>query len=374
MNSIDTAIQFVKNTVKEQLGLELVFREESSVNFFPQSMKVGDVYEINYNRDIELLLWLYNMVFYDKNISSLAITHYLLYYACMDKELYDKAALHLQDFEEILAGISYDDEINDILVNQLSFIMLHEIFHIIFKDRPDTKEQGFDFERRRQNEIKKGLAEMFKTITPEKLIGNPKVQSRIKALDNSLVPKCIRTRNASHIAKNLVLPEDYEKKVLGDDNRLLEELVCDRSAWQFIMGVCRSIDISKEEMFYVHLSLLVALTAVFVDNAFMSYYFPNKHHGLQYDDKAIVIRQNSFKRLDIDIPVEYTKEVSKRYQDITVFVEGVFQNTINSFMYYTKELNGIYEGEGYKRKPDNEKRKLLENKMEKVIDPIWNIK
>ncbi len=78
MNSIDTAIQFVKNTVKEQLGLELVFREKSSVNFFPQNMKVGDVYEINYNRDIELLLWLYNMVFYDKNISSLAITHYLL--------------------------------------------------------------------------------------------------------------------------------------------------------------------------------------------------------------------------------------------------------------------------------------------------------
>ena len=44
MNKIDAAIQFVKKPVKEQLGLDLVFREKSSVDFFPHIMKVGAVY------------------------------------------------------------------------------------------------------------------------------------------------------------------------------------------------------------------------------------------------------------------------------------------------------------------------------------------
>ena len=110
MNKIDAAIQFVKKPVKEQLGLDLVFREKSSVDFFPHIMKVGAVYEINYNRDMEVLLWLYNMAFYNKTVSSFVITHYLLYYACLDKELYDKAALHLQAFEEELVGVRSDEE------------------------------------------------------------------------------------------------------------------------------------------------------------------------------------------------------------------------------------------------------------------------
>jgi hypothetical protein len=367
MNKIDTAIQLVKNTVKEQLDLDLVFREESSVEFFPQFMKVGNVYEIKYNRDMEVLLWLYNMVFYNKTDSCLAITHYLLYYACLDKELYDKAALHLQAFEEELVGVRSDEGINNHLTNQLSFIMLHEIYHVLFRYRPSAKEQGLDFERQRQFGIKNELAEMFKSITPEELIVHPKVQPRVKALFTYFMPKKIKAEIISQITKNMVSPEDYDTKVLGKDSGLLEELACDRSAWQFIMGLCRSIGTSKEEMFDLHCSLFVALTATFVDNAFLSYYFPEKHHRLQYDAKTIIIRQNSFKRLDIDIPVEYTKEVSNRYKDVSEYVERVYQETVNSFINYAKDLGGIYENGNDDREIDNDKRDELEDKMHKII-------
>ena len=370
MNKIDTAIQFVKKTVKEQLDLDLVFREESSVDFFPQFMKVGNVYEINYNRDMEVLLWLYNMVFYNKTVSSLAITHYLLYYACLDKELYNKAALHLQAFEGELAGVRSDEEINDLLTNQLSFIMLHEIYHVLFHYRPSTKEQGLDFERQRQTEIKNDLADMFRTISPEELIVHPKVQPRIKALFTSFMPKKIKEEIISQLTKNMVSPEDYETKVLGDDSGLLEELACDRSAWQFIMAICRSIDMSKEEMFDLHCSLFVALTAAFVDNAFLSFYFPEKRQRYQYDAKTIIIRQNSFKRLDIDIPVEYTKEVSNRYKDVAEYVERVYQETADSFIDYAKDLGGIYENGNDEREPDYERRDELIGKMRKIVNSV----
>ena len=367
MNIINTAIQFVKKPVKEQLDLDLVFREKSSVNFFPHVMKAGEIFEINYNRDMEALLWLYNMAFYNKNVSSLAITHYLLYYACLDKELYDRAALHLQALEGGLTGVRSDEEISDHLTNQLSFIMLHEIYHVLFRYRPNTKEQGLDFERQRQTGLKNELAEMFKNITPEELIVHSKVQPRVKVQFTYFMPKKIKSEIISQITKNMVSPEDYDTKVLGMDSGLLEELVCDRSAWQFIMAICRSIGISKEEMFDLHCSLFIALTATFVDNAFLSYYFPEKHQRLQYDAKTIIIRQNSFKRLDIDIPVEYTKEVSNRYKDVAEYVERVYQETANSFIDYANDLGGIYKNGNDDREIDNDKRNELEDKMHKII-------
>ena len=363
MNNIETAIQFVKRQLKEQLGIDISFREGYGVDYFPHFLKGMD--EIQYNKKIEMFLWLYNMVFRKNGLSSLAIIHYLLFYACLNSEKYDKANKHFQALEKELTKVKPDGEMADNLVNQISFIMLHEIYHVIFYDKPDIKDKIFLFERRRQIEIKEELEEMLKTISPKEIFAMPKMQPRINALFTSFYPKSMKNKLIDIIIEGLIKPEDYETKVLGDDQSLLEELACDRSAWLFLMERYKSVGTPKEKMIDLHCSLLVALTAMLVNENFHSHYFPNKHDRLQYDAKTVIIRQNSFKRLDQYIPIGY-KEVSKEYLYVTEQVERIYQETAMSLIKYQDDIGEIYEEYYQIEQPKNEKRDELETKMNTI--------
>lgn len=366
MNNIETAIQFVKRPLKEQLGLDVTFTEGYGVDFFPQFIK--GMNEILYDKKLETLLWLYNMVFHGKGLTSKTITHYQLFYACLNSEKYDQAEKHLLAFEEDVKKLQPDEEVNDEIINQLAFIMLHELYHVIFYSKPVVKEKALVSERQRQTEIKEELEQMLKTITPEEIFAMPQVQPRIKALFTSFVPKSMKKKIVEYIIDGLVKPEDYDAKVLGDDSSLLEEMACDRSAWQYIMEICKSADVSKEDLADVHCSLLISLTAMFVNEAFLAHYFPEKHADSHYDAKTIIIRQNAFKRLDQYVPIEY-KNVSGDYLHVAEQVEQVYKESIQSFVRYKDDIGKIYLG-NEDNQPKNERWTEYNDRMSKIVQSI----
>ena len=366
MNNIETAIQFVKRPLKEQLGLDVTFREGYGVDFFPQFIK--GMNEIWYDKKLETLLWLYNMVFHGKGLTSKTITHYQLFYACLNSEKYDQAEKHLLAFEEDVKKVQPDGETNDEIINQLTFILFHELYHVIFYSKPDVKEKALASERQRQTEIKEELEQMLKTITPEEIFAMPKVQPRIKALFTSFVTKSMKKKIVGYIIDGLVKPEDYDAKVLGDDSSLLEEMACDRNAWQYIMEICKSTEASKEDLADIHCSLLIALTAMFVNEAFHAHYFPEKHANFSYDAKTVIIRQNSFKRLDQYIPIEY-KDVSGEYLHVTEQVEKVYRESVESFVRYKGDIGEIYGG-SEDNQPKTESWTEYNDRMHKIVQSI----
>lgn len=219
--------------VKNEYDIDIRLKETPMGKIFPE-VRVEEQ-KVYFNPQLLSLVILYNLSLRYREVSYEPVVLYTLYNIYMFKDEYTHARKILHDLDTTLRKVEETakdrdkQQVEDATNLQISFILLHETYHILLNQFPKEKEQ---FLRDASQRVKE-LRDMLPIGSEEKVLKEMK----------SLIPRSLPTEERVRLEKELVdkmlkgISEiyDYDKYLNDGENGMLEELSCDLQAWNLIV-------------------------------------------------------------------------------------------------------------------------------------------
>lgn len=322
-----------------------------------------------------ILMTLYNMVLLERKATSKAIIHFMLFYAYLEAGAYNRAEEHLRAFQKEVSGCKWEtnEEGKIRLFVQVLFCMLHESYHLLLHYKPEIKEQSLNQEIKRQKDIQEEWEHLWQSAgDKEKKFIIAETKRNMNILIPSDLPSEMKSEMETDVPKevesNLLRANDYDELIKGNNPVLLEELICDRLAWVYIMEHFKTLGIEEDELLQLHSWAYISLNALDMDKAYNLWYRPRQNLRNQYDIKEVLLRHKSYRSLARHYITTDGAEPSAKYRQINSQVEEIFKEMSRNLYMNRDELIKLYQ-----RKDedfDNDREKTLRNEMNRIVASI----
>lgn len=352
-----TPLQVIANSLQHYHQITVQTEEVGGMNFFPTTGigMTGDGSATNilrYNPSMRVLLSLYNAALEPESHTSEAIVHYALFQACMETSHYSEARTHLNAFRQEVSQFSRSPRNAEeqetyegkILIQQY-FTLYHEAFHLVWHHYPDLGDEAKGRTRQLLLDIKEEWTEGLLLVHEPELYLHPKIQQQLV----SMIPQEMDEENRQEMhdylksqwAKNAFSP-NYIDNVIQNDSGLVEEMTCDRLAWNNLLSIFQSDGATVEDVRQMHLWLFSVFYAMDFNKVLLSQFVPAIHGQATYNGMRVLLRHKAFKNLLHYYNPEAYENARSEFLNLSTGLSSVYRSSVMALFRYGNDLAKLY--------------------------------